>query len=164
MQFAEHHAVFVLRRVLAHDQMMLERRFVLVAAGNLFVPREAKVVRAMAGDDVVVSVAVDIVRVHFRPAVAFAERDFVWNPSRRQLMCQRLLQPTIGMNDVLPAVTVDVTDAQPVAEFLGGNLRRYRMKFPCFKRLVPVDGREAEESVSRAHQFWTLSSPTMLVS
>jgi hypothetical protein len=71
VQFAEQHAILVLRRMRSHDEVLLELDF--VAVFHLLVPGETVIVSGEAGDDIVIAVAIDVVGVHLGAAVGIGE-------------------------------------------------------------------------------------------
>src|SRR5690606_12383991 len=137
MQFGKLYAVLVVLRTFTHNQPPLER-----AIGKLAVPGQSKAMRSKARNDVVASIAVNVVGVHLRAAWS-AECHLVLFPARIPSQRWRLLPPSALFENIEPPVFVEVTRSHPVCEASSGSAIRVRMKGPWLFRGVPVGGRVA---------------------
>ena len=150
VQVADHEAVRVLARLAPHDLVLLERD--LGASAHLLEPGEPVAVRVVAGDHVVVAIAVDVEHQHLRAAVA-GERDRVGLPGRVTVQRRRLPPPAVLPEHVVLAVAVDVTHAEPMREAPTDARDRQRMPGPRLLGRAPVDHRVAEPILVLAHQL-----------
>ena len=111
-----------------------------------------------AGDDIVESIAVDVVREQLGAADRYArvsrtERKRVKFPHRIARQRGRLLPPTGAFQQVGPAVPVDVTDAEAMRVLVVVVIGRNRVKLPNLRRVGGIGLGIAEESLGIAHQF-----------
>ena len=150
MRLAEDHAVAILGRLVPHDQPHAEGWLGIGVRADLLVPGEAEVVCGQACDDVVVTVAVHVVGVHFSAAVGVGERGGVERPGDFERFVGGLFEPAVGRDDVHAAVAADVAGTQAVAEAVGRCLIGNLVKWPGFKRPLPVDRYKPESAALRA--------------
>ena len=122
-----------------HDGVRDERD--LAVTRDLLEPVEPVPVSLRCSDDVVIPVAVEVVREHLRPAGA-VRREIVGVllPEATLGVARGVLPPAASLEDVLPAVAIDVPHAHAVGEALVVSPRRHGVELPGLRGVLRVRG------------------------
>src|ERR1017187_2864583 len=131
MRLRELDAVTVLRSVFVEDDVLAEGDVAILA--HLLIPGEPIAVAVDAGDDIVQAVAVDVIDEHLRGSGREGER--MLDPDGIVGQRSRLFPPGVLLDDVNPAIAVDVAGTDAVGVPLVVALWRNGMKLPGRRRV-----------------------------
>src|ERR1700741_1936794 len=105
-----------------------------------------------AGHHILQSVSIKVNGIQLR---AWAEGDRMKFPNRITHETGRLFPPSICFQDVWPAITIDIPNAQPVGKDAVVHIGRNWMENPRLCGIGGVGASPAEPSICRdVHQFW----------
>lgn len=120
------------------------------AIGELFKPGDAEAMSLEGGDDVIFSIAVDVVDEHLR--AAGVEVDRVEGPGFGIVEFFGLFVPAVVDEDIEATVAVDVTDAQAVGERSVVAVAGDGVEDPGFVCVGGIGGEVAERAIDGGDQ------------
>ena len=123
---------------------------------HLLKPSQTKVVSGEAGDNVAVAISIHIVSEHFGATVRVRKRLRVSLPRFAGSQLRGLLKPTLGVDDIQLAISVNVANSEPMTKLFIGDLGGDCYKLPWLKRSRPVDRSVAKETIAGTHKFWPI--------
>ena len=131
VHFREHQSVLIFIRLFAHDQVLDKTPF--TRRLDLLIPSKPILMSREACDDVLVSIPIDVVGVHVRPA-----RAGKWDGEKFPFIpfCLGLLVPAVFAQNVRAAIAIDVPSPQAMAKRIRSNGVRDFFKRPRFEWIL----------------------------
>src|SRR5581483_11882527 len=151
----EMHARGIIRGSGAGDHVLFEADFAIGA--HLLIPNDAVAMGIEAGDDVVESIAIDIIGEHLRgPRGSRARREWERMEFPNRIAAKRggLLPPAIFFQEIHAAVAIDIAQADAMGESTPVAFGRDSVEDPSRGGICPIDRIISEVTMGVADQFW----------